>query len=74
MISDAPLPTAPLLISARECATALGISERTLWNLSQPRGSIPTVREPGRRFVRYSVAAVADWIADRQSRTTDMHS
>ena len=33
-----------LLLSAREAAAALGICEKSLWNFSQPRGPIPSVK------------------------------
>ena len=52
---------APLLWDAREAASALRLSERTLWSLTQPRGPIPAVRL-GRRSVRYSPEALRAWI------------
>jgi predicted DNA-binding transcriptional regulator AlpA len=55
--------TAPkLLLKPREAAAALGLSEKSLWSLTQPRGPIPVVRV-GERSVRYSVAALEKWIA-----------
>ncbi len=54
-----------LLLTAREAAQALRISEKTLWSLTQPRGPIPVVRV-GQRSVRYSVAALEQWIAEQQ--------
>jgi predicted DNA-binding transcriptional regulator AlpA len=59
--------TAPLLLNTRDAAKALATSSRTLWSLTQPRGPIPCVRF-GRRSVRYSTAALADWIAQQQKR------
>ena len=51
--------TPRLLLSAREAAKALNISERTLWNLTQS-GDIPHVRA-GRR-VLYAPADLERWI------------
>ncbi len=42
------------LLSARQAAKRLNISERSLWNLSAPRGPLPTVRIGGR--VLYSAS------------------
>ena len=39
-----------LLLSARETAKALSICEKTLWNVTQPRGDLPCVRI-GRRVL-----------------------
>lgn len=59
------MPDAPtialLLLTAREAASTLRISERTLWTLTQPRGPIPAVRLG--RLVRYDPRALADWVA-----------
>jgi len=41
-----------LLITAREAAEALGISPRTLWVLTAPRGPLPAVRIRRRVFYR----------------------
>lgn len=45
--------TAPvqLLLTPREAAKAMAVSERTLWGWSEPRGPIPVVRLG--RSVRY---------------------
>ena len=45
--------TAParLLLTPREAARAMAVSERTLWGWSEPRGPIPVVRIG--RSVRY---------------------
>jgi hypothetical protein len=52
-----------LALTAREAADALGITERTLWSLTVPRGPIPSFRiGPGGRSIRYSVAALEAWI------------
>ena len=62
-------PNVPrLLFKSREAAEALGISERTLWELTA-RGEIPVIRIPGRgkeaRSLRYDVDDLRAWI-DRQ--------
>lgn len=54
-----------LLLDAREAAKALGICEKSLWNVTRPRGTIPCVRI-GKR-VLYSVADLQRWI-DTQLR------
>jgi len=49
MPSSAPVK---LLLSAREAAAALSISESGLWNNSFPRGPIPWVKLGHRRLYR----------------------
>jgi excisionase family DNA binding protein len=49
-----------LLLSAREAAKVLSISERTLWSQTEPRGKIPVVRMGSR--VLYPVDALRQWI------------
>jgi len=44
-------PPKPLLLSARDAAKLLAVSERTLWGLTHPRGPIPVVKIG--RAVRY---------------------
>lgn len=59
-------PTAPvLLLTPRDAARSLAVSERTLWSLSQPRGPIPVVRVSA-RTVRYSTDTLARYIAERE--------
>ena len=55
-----------LLFTPREAAEALEISQKHLWNLTKA-GAIKCVRLG--RSVRYSVAALEDWIAQQQSGT-----
>jgi hypothetical protein len=47
------LVVAPLALSPRDAARALSISEKGLWNLTQPRGPIPAAKIG--RLVRYDV-------------------
>jgi hypothetical protein len=50
-----------LLLTARDAARALAVSEKTLWSLTMPRGTVPAIRV-GERSLRYSVTALAKWI------------
>ena len=50
----------PKLLSAREAAKALAMSERTLWQLTVPRGPIRVVRVG--RAVRYAHEDLDEWI------------
>jgi hypothetical protein len=59
-----PTHTLRLLLSARDAARALSISERTLWGLTAPRGPILVVRLRGR--VLYSPEALRRWISEQQ--------
>lgn len=54
----------PLLLSARETAKALAVSERTLWTLTN-EDDLPCVRFLG--SLRYDVADVRAWIASRKT-------
>ena len=49
-----------LLLTAREAARAMSISERTLWSLTSPRGEIPAVRLGS--AVRYALADLEAWV------------
>ena len=60
-----PDSTSPkLLLTVREAAAALSVSERTLWGLTAPRGDLPCVRVGAR--VLYSVDTLRAWVAKRQ--------
>jgi excisionase family DNA binding protein len=64
---DAPY-VEPLLLTAREAAALLAVSEKTLWNHTAPRGNcIPAVRFG--KSLRYSRAALESWIADQAAAT-----
>lgn len=52
-------PPPPKLITSREAAKALAVSERTLWAIAE-RGEIPVVRIG--RSVRYSPDDLSAWI------------
>jgi excisionase family DNA binding protein len=52
------------LLTTRQAAKFLNISERLLWQLCKD-GKIPTVRL-GRRLVRFQLADLLDWIKSRK--------
>jgi excisionase family DNA binding protein len=59
-----PAAAPKLLIGADEAARLLGVSRKTLWNHTAPRGDgIPAVKLG--RVVRYSPAELEQWIARR---------
>jgi excisionase family DNA binding protein len=57
-----------LLWTSREAATALSISERTLWGLTK-RNLIPCVRIG--RSVRYAVTDIQRWVEARRTTSPD---
>lgn len=61
---ETPAAGPRLLITFREAARILSVSEKTLWTLTK-RGAIPAVRV-GVRNVRYSVAALERWIEEQE--------
>jgi len=62
---SAVVETAPkILLTPREAAEALGISERKLWGLTVPRGPIPVVRIG--KSVRYRPDALDHFASDQQ--------
>jgi hypothetical protein len=56
-----------LALRPREAAKALGISARTLWGLTAPRGPIPCARigTGKRQTVLYPVAELQAWLAQQ---------
>lgn len=73
----------PLSLRPRDAAKALGISARTLWGLSAPRGPIPCLRigHGKRQTVLYPVADLQAWLsqqagddAQRQSAAPEKRS
>jgi hypothetical protein len=58
-------PVESLALRPRGAAVALGISERTLWGLTTPRGPIPCVRVGNgkRQAVLYPVATLQAWLS-----------
>ena len=59
-----------LLLKPRDASLTLGISERTLWAQTQPRGPIPCVRIGN--CVRYSVEQLQAYIASANA-TDEQH-
>ena len=59
------IPPTALALRPRETAKALGISERMLWSLTAPRGTIPAVRIG--TCVLYPVTGLQAWL-DRQAQ------
>ena len=57
----------PMLLTARQAAAALSISERTLWGLTV-RGELPVVRIG--RAVRYDPRDLQAWIDRSKQRQT----
>ncbi len=55
----------PLALRPRDAALALGISARTLWGLTAPRGPIPCLRigHGKRQSVLYPVAELQAWLS-----------
>ncbi len=60
--TDRPLR---LLLTPRESAAALGLCEKTLWSLTDPRGPIRCVRIG--RAVRYDPADLSEWVESAKS-------
>ncbi len=56
-------PPAPLALRPKDAARALGIGQRKLWELSQPRGPIPCVRVGC--CVLYPYAQLQSWLAEQ---------
>ena len=49
-----------ILLTPRETAKVLSMSERTLYALTTPRGDIPVIRV-GSNIVRYAVEDLREW-------------
>ncbi len=63
-----PVPAAPrLALRPKDAAKALGIGQRKLWELSQPRGPIPCVRVGA--CVLYPVPLLEKWLAEHAERS-----
>lgn len=58
-------PAESLALRPRDAAKALGISPRTLWGLTAPRGPIPCLRigHGKRQTVLYPVAELQAWLS-----------
>jgi excisionase family DNA binding protein len=66
-MSDTPAPVLPRLLTAREVAELLGVSERTIWAISTPRGSLRAVRIG--KLVRFDPADALAFIESSKGAT-----
>lgn len=66
--------SAPLALRPRDAAKALGISARTLWELTAPRGPIPCLRigHGKRQTVLYPVAELQAWLSRQAAKNRDL--
>jgi hypothetical protein len=68
MQSVDPIPTdagavAPLLVNVKQAAALLGISERTLFSITAPRGDLPCAKVA--RCVRYRLSDLERFCEER---------
>ncbi|HEV3255439.1 MAG TPA: hypothetical protein VG013_01040 [Gemmataceae bacterium] len=63
-VTEPPAPQ--LLLTPAAAVKVLAISPRTLLGRRFPRGPIPVVKIPGTRAVRYSLAALQEFIQAAQ--------
>ena len=63
----APIGADVLLVAARDAARMLSVSERTLWTITAPRGSLMPVRIGARCL--YSPDVLRSWIAEQTAST-----
>ena len=61
--------TRPLALSPRDAARALIMSEKGLWNLTQPRGPIPAAKIG--RLVRYDIRDLLAFLDAMKAATAD---
>jgi len=56
----------PLALRPKDAAKALGIGQRKLWELSQPRGPIPCIRVG--TCVLYPYQLLQGWLAEEAAK------
>ncbi|MDR1493231.1 MAG: helix-turn-helix domain-containing protein [Planctomycetaceae bacterium] len=61
--------TACGLLTVKEAAKWLKVSERTLWKITSPRASLKCCRIGNR--VLYSLSALQNYVAEKESGTLD---
>lgn len=66
---DTTTTPAPLALRPKDAAKALGISQRKLWELTRPRGSIPCVRAGG--CVLYPCHLLQAWLAEHAGKGSE---
>ncbi|NLS95897.1 MAG: helix-turn-helix domain-containing protein [Planctomycetaceae bacterium] len=67
---ESPIPR--LALRPREAAESLGISEKGLWQITSPRGSIPCVRVGSRvMYFRHQLERWADEQAAQQATESE---
>ena len=64
-------PGEQLLIPARDAARMLSISDRTLWSITHPRGSLMPVRIGARCL--YSPETLRKWISSQTALSAEGH-
>jgi excisionase family DNA binding protein len=72
LLTRPPAEALRLLLTARQAAEALAVSQRTLWELTA-RGELTPIRLPGRgkaRAIRYAVTDLEIWIQRRKAGQT----
>jgi len=65
--ANAPTTVPPLALRPKDAAKALGIGQRKLWALSQPRGPIPCIRVG--RCVMYPVHLLKAWLEKQAAKS-----
>ena len=65
-----PAEVEQILLTPRETAKVLSVSERTLYALTAPRGDIPVVRV-GSNIVRYAVEDLREWAKKKSSESVE---
>ena len=64
-LEAAQLASQVKLLTIKETAELLGVSDRTVWTLTD-RGELPCVRIG--RSVRYSIESLREWIQKQESK------
>ncbi len=66
MKTNTPTTPEPLALRPKDAAKALGVGQRTLWALTQPRGPIPAVKLGV--CVLYPIGELRKWLADEAAK------
>jgi len=57
------------MMTVKELARLLNVSERTVWENSEPRGTIPALYI-GKKTVRYCPVAIQEWMRRQMVNTS----